>query len=637
MPSMGLRARHIAAPVSLHVSVLVVLLASLLVACDTAAVESGTSLSTSVTTGALPNVRVAAPTDCNLNAACAPGMRLVYSAELSSSLVPVTIDAAMTVLDNGDADVAVISSLEPDIALGGRSDLVVLDDDKGMIGPGNIVPIVRQAAVDSTGSELMTTLDAISSLLEERPLAQLVADVETLGSEQAAAAKAVAGANVSLPRGSNEGTLKVGAQSFTESRVLAHVYAEALNSAGYTAEVVDINGYRSTMLLSIVFGDVDLTPEYLAPLADFIAGYGVIDWSDPAAGLAQLRDLISARDLVAAEASPAQSTNAFVMRADKAQELGVSNLSDLAALLPRAEAVAFPSDSPTLMEGSGPDDPGVGASGERVVDVQLILLGLGFDPGEPDGYFGQQTRAAVAQFQQSQGLQADGVVGPATWEALNNPNPIDPGFFEPEPPAPPGVAPPSTERPDSGSGKVVYLTFDDGPNGTYTPQVLDLLEKYDAKATFFVTGQNVTSNPELSARIADAGHSVQSHTWNHADLRKLDRATFNAQVRDTNAAIEKAVGARPSCLRPPYGARNERVTGWLAEEGMQMVLWDVDPQDWRKPGANTIYSEVIEHVKDGSVILLHDAGGNRDQTVQALSRILETLSSKGYRFVAGCN
>lgn len=606
-------------------------------ACDGATGDPDPRSSTTSATGAGVDVRIAAPTDCNLNAACAPGMRSVYSAEVSRSLVPVTIDAAMTVLDNRDADVAVVSSLHPDLALEQRSDLVVLEDDKQMIGPGNIVPIVRKAAIEATGSQLTVTLDAISALLEEKPLAMLVADAESLGSEREAAMKAIDQANVNLPQGSNEGTLKVGAQSFAENRVLAHLYAEALNSAGYTAEVVDVDGYRSTMVLSLVYGDVDLTPEYLAPLADFLAGYGVIDWSDPGSGLGELRDLISSRDLVAAEPSPAQSTNAFVMRAERAEELGVSSLSDLAALLPPAEEVAFPTDFPTLMEGSGPDDPGVGASGERVVDVQLILLGLGFDPGEPDGRFGQETREAVVQFQLSQGLQADGVVGPATWEALQNPAPIDPSFFEPEPSAPEGVAPPSNERGDSGSGPVVYLTFDDGPHGTYTPQILELLAQYNAKATFFVTGQNVSAKPELAARIANEGHSVQSHTWDHADLRKLDRSTFNAQVRNTSDAIERVAGTRPTCLRPPYGARNERVTGWLSEEGMRMVLWDVDPQDWRKPGAGTIVSEVLGHVKDGSVVLLHDAGGDRTQTVKALERILETLSGEGYRFVAGCN
>lgn len=347
--------------------------------------------------------------------------------------------------------------------------------------------------------------------------------------------------------------------------------------------------------------------------------------------------MVAARELVALDPSPAESVNAFVTTVDFAEQAGLATLSDLAARLPVAEGAGVPDDTPLLKEGSGPGDPGVGASGDRVLDVQVILLGLGFDPGELNGEFGQETRRAVQQFQLSQGLQADGVVGPATWEALQDPEPIDLRFFEPEPAAPEGVAPSASEGGGSGDGApVVYLTFDDGPNTTYTPQVLDLLARHNAKATFFVTGQNVDTNPELTQRIAAEGHSVQSHTWNHADLRKLDRSAFTAQVRDTNAAIERATGKRSSCLRPPYGARNERVTQWLDEEGMIMVLWDIDPQDWRKPGTNTIVSEIVGHVEDGSVVLMHDAGGDRSQTVAALSLILEALAGRGFSFAAGC-
>ena len=639
----ALEARRTAKQARLWNVLLLTVAVALLAAACTPEAGSGEEPDTTETTvsavdGAAPpaEVRVVAPADCNLNAACGPGLRLVYGAEVSNHLEPVPLDGVLAALDAGQANVAVLSSLDPAIALEARADLVVLEDDRGMIGPGNIVPIVRGAVLEEDESNLAETLNAVSGLLEEEPLAQLVVDVETLGSERAAALRAVENAGVDLPEGHSDGSLRIGAQAFTESRVLAHLYAEALKSAGYEAEVVEVDGYRNMMLLSIVFGDVDITPEYLAPLTDFIAGYGVVDWAGPDAGLAQLRELIAFRDLVALDPSPAQSVNAFVTTAPYAEQAGLATLSDLAAQLPPAEGLAFPDDSPLLKEGSGPDDPGIGASGERVLDVQVTLLGLGFDPGELNGEFGQETRRAVQQFQLSQGLQADGVVGPATWEALFDPEPIDPRFFEPEPAAPAGVAPSSDEGGGDGGSPVVYLTFDDGPHKTYTPQVLDLLARFDAKATFFVTGQNVDTYPELAQRVANEGHSVQSHTWNHADLRKVDRSGFNSQVRDTNAVIERTVGSRPACLRPPYGARNDRVTGWLEEEGMIMVLWDIDPQDWRKPGTNTIVREIVDHVEDGSVVLMHDAGGDRSQTVAALSVILEGLSERGFTFIAGC-
>ncbi|TKK75641.1 polysaccharide deacetylase family protein [Kribbella jiaozuonensis] len=200
----------------------------------------------------------------------------------------------------------------------------------------------------------------------------------------------------------------------------------------------------------------------------------------------------------------------------------------------------------------------------------------------------------------------------------------------PEPPAaaPAAAAPTKTPLPT----KYVVLTFDDGPDIEYTPKVLDILAKYDAKATFFEVGQNVQKHPELTKRIHAAGHSVENHTWNHADLRKLSATAFRQQVMSTDQAIRAQIGSTPGCLRPPYGGVSATVRQRATALGKDLVVWTVDSRDWTKPGTAAIVQRVVKNVHSGSVILMHDGGGNRSQTVAALPTILKTLKAQGYGF-----
>jgi peptidoglycan/xylan/chitin deacetylase (PgdA/CDA1 family) len=142
----------------------------------------------------------------------------------------------------------------------------------------------------------------------------------------------------------------------------------------------------------------------------------------------------------------------------------------------------------------------------------------------------------------------------------------------------------------------------------------------------------VTRHPELARLAHDRGHSVQNHTWSHADLRKLSATAFEYQLQTTDRAIHDATGTDPGCLRPPYGAVNSTVTTQAKSLGKQVVLWDVDSRDWTKPGPAAIVRHVLGGVHNGSVILMHDGGGNRSQTVAALPTILITLKAKGYAF-----
>lgn len=180
--------------------------------------------------------------------------------------------------------------------------------------------------------------------------------------------------------------------------------------------------------------------------------------------------------------------------------------------------------------------------------------------------------------------------------------------------------------------KWVYLTFDDGPSPKYTAQVLKLLSTYKVRATFFVVGRNVKRYPALTRRADQRGHSVQSHTWSHPNLRKVNWSTFKYQIRTTDRYVRAQTGYTPRCLRPPYGATNRLVARRAVALGKTIKLWSVDPRDWTRPGKSVIARRVLAKVRPGSVILLHDGGGNRSQTVAALPAILRTLKARGYDF-----
>jgi peptidoglycan/xylan/chitin deacetylase (PgdA/CDA1 family) len=198
----------------------------------------------------------------------------------------------------------------------------------------------------------------------------------------------------------------------------------------------------------------------------------------------------------------------------------------------------------------------------------------------------------------------------------------------PAPKPPPPAAPAKVALP----AKYVVLTFDDGPDPAYTPQILSILAKYNAKATFFEVGRNVAKHPELSKRIHAAGHSVENHTWDHADLRKLGAAAFRQEVASTDEVIRAATGGTPACLRPPYGGVNPTVTQRAKALGKDLVVWTIDSRDWTRPGAPAIVQRVLKNVHNGSVILMHDGGGNRTQTMAALPTILKSLKAQGYGF-----
>lgn len=186
--------------------------------------------------------------------------------------------------------------------------------------------------------------------------------------------------------------------------------------------------------------------------------------------------------------------------------------------------------------------------------------------------------------------------------------------------------------------KLVALTFDDGPNPPYTSQVLDILDKYDIEATFFLIGKNVEKYPEIAREIVEHGHQVGNHTYTHADLLKLDRNQMAKEIDAATEIIETATGVRPGIFRPPHGFRDPVVLEKAKERNMRVIQWSVMARDWKKPGAEVIADRIVQKVQNGAIILLHDGeglnhGGDRGQSAAAVELIIQRLQQQGYRFV----
>ncbi len=188
----------------------------------------------------------------------------------------------------------------------------------------------------------------------------------------------------------------------------------------------------------------------------------------------------------------------------------------------------------------------------------------------------------------------------------------------------------TSERFDGPSaGRRIALTFDDGPS-VYTPQVLRLLGRYGVHATFFEIGRQVGPLAATSRAVLRAGDVIGDHTWSHPVLTAANTA---AQIRPTQKAIHAATGFRPCLLRPPYGTAPPAVVGIARSLGLLTIQWDVDPQDWARPGAGVIAQRVLAAVHPGAIVIMHDGGGDRSETVQALATIVPTLLARGYHLV----
>jgi peptidoglycan-N-acetylglucosamine deacetylase len=177
----------------------------------------------------------------------------------------------------------------------------------------------------------------------------------------------------------------------------------------------------------------------------------------------------------------------------------------------------------------------------------------------------------------------------------------------------------------------IAMTFDDGPSSANTPRLLEILKQRNIKATFFLIGENIASNPDIVRQILADGHEIGNHSWTHPQLSKLSDDRVTTEISKTQDAIKEASGFTPTLLRPPYGAITARQREWIENQfGLSIILWSVDPFDWKRPGASVITQRILSQVRPGAIILSHDI---HKQTVDAMPATLDSLIAKGYKFV----
>jgi peptidoglycan/xylan/chitin deacetylase (PgdA/CDA1 family) len=184
---------------------------------------------------------------------------------------------------------------------------------------------------------------------------------------------------------------------------------------------------------------------------------------------------------------------------------------------------------------------------------------------------------------------------------------------------------------DDGS-RAIALTIDDGPSPVYTPQVLRLLDKYGVTATFSMVGIQVDAHPGVARDVAAAGHLIANHTWAHLNLAWLPPALVIDQMDRATEAIHAVIGKVPDLFRAPYGAWSPVVLRQCAQTRMTPLAWSVDPRDWSRPGVPSIVANIMRNTRTGSIILEHDGGGDRSETVAALKIIIPRLLAAGYHF-----
>ena len=180
----------------------------------------------------------------------------------------------------------------------------------------------------------------------------------------------------------------------------------------------------------------------------------------------------------------------------------------------------------------------------------------------------------------------------------------------------------------------IALTFDDGPWQTSTSQVLDILNKNKVKATFFMVGRQVQKYPQLVKQVVSEGHAIGNHTWNH-QYHLFNGSAAAREIEDTSTLIYKTTGIKTSLFRPPAGILTNGLANYAQAKKYAVVMWSVDSRDWRYYGstAQGLVESVLKDAKPGGIVLLHDGGGDRSKTIQALPSLITQLRQRGYKFV----
>ncbi|TMV51009.1 polysaccharide deacetylase family protein [Paenibacillus mesophilus] len=182
----------------------------------------------------------------------------------------------------------------------------------------------------------------------------------------------------------------------------------------------------------------------------------------------------------------------------------------------------------------------------------------------------------------------------------------------------------------------IALTFDDGPDERFTPQVLDILKAHGVKATFFVLGKKAEAHPAIVKRMIREGHVVGNHSYRHPLFTKITVDQFAQEVEQTEEVLNRLIGYRPKLVRPPYGEIDEEQLQWANSRGYVIVNWNVDSQDWKSLGEHQVSGNILGHTKAGAIVLQHSAGGDSQDlsgTVKALPGIIAKLREQGYGLV----
>lgn len=186
------------------------------------------------------------------------------------------------------------------------------------------------------------------------------------------------------------------------------------------------------------------------------------------------------------------------------------------------------------------------------------------------------------------------------------------------------------------SSKAIAITFDDGPNPKYTPELLALFAEVNGKATFFMIGEQIKANPELAVAVHEQGHEIGNHTYTHPYLTQVDSAQCLDELQRTDQLIQEITGKKPQTFRPPFFDYNDKVNDIIKSFNYSMIgATNMETRDWEQPqpGVEHIINKTIDNTQNGSVLLFHDGYGDRSQTIEAISILLPKLAAEGYQFV----
>ena len=178
--------------------------------------------------------------------------------------------------------------------------------------------------------------------------------------------------------------------------------------------------------------------------------------------------------------------------------------------------------------------------------------------------------------------------------------------------------------------KQIALTFDDGPHPHQTEKILDILDQYGVKATFFMVGVNVRNYPQVAKLVHQKGHEIGNHTLSHRNMKNMDFVEVDREMTGCEDALEELCECRPHLFRPPEGAITESVLKCAMLEDYELILWSIDTRDWENKNADEIVKNVLERIKPGDIVLLHDYVGHSNATPEALGRLLPELLSRGF-------